>query len=111
MVKQRIGRGPLTVALEEHGTTEPRLYVRDGKGMVVVMPVPADTLPDVRRHVQDPGPAQACDVELVDDHGQPASRWGSFAYRGAAAALAAVLMGIDRSLAGVRFVAPTLAVA
>ncbi|MEW1959101.1 hypothetical protein [Kineococcus sp. NPDC059986] len=106
MAKQRIGRGPLNVALEDQGTTHPRLYVRDGSGLVMVLPVHVDALPEVRRHVEDAATeGQLCDVELFDEAGNVASRWGSFAHRGEAAALALVLLGSDRTLVDARVVA------
>ena len=105
MAKQRIGRGPLDVALEDTATSHPRLYVRDGSGLVMVLPVHVDSLPDVRAHLASPGAGEACDVELLDESGQVASRWGSFACPGQAAALAVVLLGSDRSLVDARVVA------
>lgn len=105
MAKQRIGRGPLTVALEDAGTTHPRLYVRDGSGLVMVLPVHVDALPDVRHHLSHRTQEVLCDVELVDEHGTVASRWGSFAHPGEAAAVAVVLLGADRCLADARVVA------
>ncbi|GAB3467877.1 hypothetical protein AB1207_12240 [Kineococcus endophyticus] len=105
MAKQRIGRGPLSVALEDQGTTHPRLYVRDGSGLVMVLPVHVDALPDVRRHLEEPVGEQLCDVELLDEAGTVASRWGSFAHRGQAGALAVVLLGSDRTLVDARVVA------
>ncbi len=107
MAKQRIGRGPLSVALEDQGTTHPRLYVRDGSGLVMVLPVHVDALPDVRRHLDEPVGEELCDVELVDEAGAVASRWGSFAHRGQAAALAVVLLGSDRTLVDARVVPAT----
>ncbi|MBB2899711.1 hypothetical protein FHR75_000499 [Kineococcus radiotolerans] len=106
MAKQRIGRGPLDVALQDTPTSHPRLYVRDGNGLVVVLPVPPRSLPAVRVHLDRSGPGRECDVELVDDRGEVASRWGVFTDPGAAAALAAVLIGTDRDLVGARVVAP-----
>ncbi|MEZ0166722.1 hypothetical protein AB2L27_18340 [Kineococcus sp. LSe6-4] len=112
MTKERIGRGPLHVALEDQGTTHPRLYVRDGSGLVMVLPVHLDVLPDVRRHLEEPSPEpqddqEVVDVELLDEAGAVASRWGSFAHRGQAAALAVVLLGSDRTLVQARVVART----
>ena len=105
MAKQRIGRGPLSVALEDQGTTHPRLYVRDGSGLVMVLPVHVDALPDVRRHLEEPAAEEVCDVELLEESGAVASRWGSFPHRGEAAALAVVLLGSDRTLVEARVVA------
>lgn len=95
MATQRTGRGPLGVALQDSGTAPPRVYVRDGRGLVLVLPVSADAVPDVRRHLQDPGAPAPCDVELVDDHGRVTTRWGSFRHPGEAAALGLVLLGTD----------------
>ncbi|WP_432514980.1 hypothetical protein [Kineococcus sp. SYSU DK001] len=106
MVRQRTGRGPLTVDLEGAGTARPRLYVRDGSGLVVVLPVPDRAVPVVRAHLAGPEErAGECDLELLDERGQVALRWGSFTRAGRAAALAAVLLACDRTLAAARVVA------
>lgn len=89
------GQGPLGVALQDSGSTPPRVYVRDGRGLVLVLPVRADAVSDVRRHLENRGAPGACDVELVDDHGRVTTRWGSFAHPGEAAALGVVLLGTD----------------
>ena len=105
MAKQRIGHGPLEVALEDTTTSHPRMYVRDGSGLVMVLPVHVDSLHDVRAHLDDPGAGESCDVELIDEQGRVASRWGSFACPGQAAALAVVLLGSDRTLVDARVTA------
>ncbi|WP_432543551.1 hypothetical protein [Kineococcus sp. SYSU DK002] len=104
MVRQRTGRGPLTVDLRGAGTAQPRLYVRDGSGLVLVLPVPERAVPAVRAHLAGPDDRRDCDLELLDERGQVASRWGSFPRAGRAAALAAVLLARDRTLAAARVV-------
>jgi hypothetical protein len=109
MAKQRIGHGPLAVALEDPGTTHPRLYVRDGSGLVMVLPVHVGSVPIVRTHLRELGREEVCDVELIDERGDLASRWGSFAHPGEAAAVARVLMDSDRTLREARVVARAVA--
>ncbi|GAA0320472.1 hypothetical protein [Kineococcus aurantiacus] len=104
MTRQRTGRGPLAVSLHDSGAGHPRLSVGDGHGLVVVLPVPVGALPRVRHHLADPGTGGACDVELLDDRGEVASRWGSVARPGEAAALALALVAADRTLARARVV-------
>jgi len=105
MLKQRIGHGPLTVALQDQGTTHPRLYVRDGSGLVMVLPVHLGSVPTVRTHLREVGDEEVCDVEMIDERGRVESRWGSFAHPGEAAAVGRVLLDSDRRLTDARVVA------
>ena len=106
MTKQRTGRGPLVVTLQDTAPAHPRLTVRDGNGLLVVLPVAVKALPAVRAHLDRSGPGRACDLELVDERGEVASRWGTFTAPGAAAAVAVALLGADRELVDARVVAP-----
>ncbi|NAZ78034.1 hypothetical protein GTQ99_21865, partial [Kineococcus sp. T13] len=112
MPTERTGRGPLEVRLEGPTSTRPRLYVRDGHGLVLVLAVPDEALAPVRAALADPGAgagagepgAGACDLELLDDRGGVASRWGRFPDAAQAGAVAAVLLHSGRGYAGARVV-------
>ncbi|WP_432523992.1 hypothetical protein [Kineococcus sp. SYSU DK006] len=106
MPTERTGRGPLEVRLEGPTSTLPRLYVRDGHGLVLVLAVPDEALAPVRAALAGSGAAGAgaCDLELLDDRGGVASRWGHFPDAGQAGAVAAVLLHSGRGYAGARVV-------
>lgn len=94
----------LGVDLQDSANAPARVYVRDGHGLVLVLPVREGAVADVRRHLENTTD-EACDVELLDDQGRVLSRWGSFRRRGEAEALGVVLLGADRNLARARVVA------
>ncbi|GAA0298435.1 hypothetical protein GCM10009528_14290 [Kineococcus aurantiacus] len=74
---------------------EPRLVLRDEDGIVSVLHVRHDRLPEVREALGRAAPECSCVLEVVDDHGD-VQTWGRFVAPHHAAATGLVLLACDR---------------